>query len=102
MMRTLIDKMRRVVLGPNLSAFARMPKADLHQLLNLGSDELLFFDQSDEQRAQKLPQAGQGSLPASVQKELEELRAEMAQLKERLSVLERINYPERMTSTTKE
>jgi hypothetical protein len=96
MIRKIIDKLRRFLLGPNLIAFARMPKADVHQLLAIGSDEFLFFEQMQDRRPFSGGQTLDGSsvLVASP-KELEELRMELAILKEKINVLERVVYHRR-------
>ena len=42
MIRTLVDKFRLMVVGPNLMRLARMPREDMNQLLELGADDFIL------------------------------------------------------------
>lgn len=92
MIRTFLDRVRRILLGPNLLAFARMPKADIHQLLSFGSDEFVFLEKTEGPRSLNGAQMMTASPSAEALKEIEILKQELAVLKEKVAVLERINY----------
>ena len=86
MIRTLVDKLRLLIVGPNLMRLARMPREDMNQLLELGADDFILNGGVQPPSDSPSPQATIDS------EEVSRLKQHIARLEERITVLEHINY----------
>lgn len=85
MIRTIIDRVRTLIVGQNLIRVARLPLEDINQLLALAGDDYQPYRQAKAAGTQQAMGEDLGELQAEIQ----DLKQEICVLREKLAVFER-------------